>query len=249
MPPPLVPLPAVIGHRGAAGSAPENTLAAFRRAAALGTGWVEFDVQLTADGVPVVFHDDRLDRTTDGRGRLDATTAAALRGLDAGSWFSPAFAGERVPTLVEALDCIAGLGLGANIEVKAGEDQGDRVARVALAEALAVWPKDRAPPLVSSFARSALAAARAVVPDWPRGLLDARLAPDWRRQADDLAVATVNLRHDRIDAATMAEVRATGRMVLAYTVNRAGRARALWKMGVAAVFSDRPEAVMPATSA
>ena len=88
-------LPRVIGHRGIAARAPENTLAGFRRAAELGVAWVELDVQLTSDGVPVVFHDDGLERTTDGQGLLIETPLAVLRGLDAGAWFGPAFAGER----------------------------------------------------------------------------------------------------------------------------------------------------------
>src|SRR5580704_12278143 len=91
-------LPPVIGHRGAAAQAPENTLAGFRAARALGCAWVEFDVRLTVDGVPVVCHDDKLDRTSNGRGRISKLPLAAIRMLDAGSWFGPAFAGERIPT-------------------------------------------------------------------------------------------------------------------------------------------------------
>src|SRR5579862_3004583 len=96
-------LPPVIGHRGAAARAPENTLAGLRRAHALGCRWVEFDVRLTADGVPVLCHDSRLDRTTDGTGVIAEETLAAVRRCDAGLRFSPEFAGEPVPTLAEAL--------------------------------------------------------------------------------------------------------------------------------------------------
>src|SRR5437764_8171860 len=98
-----LPLPPVIGHRGAAASAPENTLAGLRRAKALGCTWVEFDVRLTADGALVLCHDARLDRTTDRTGRVAAQSLATVRQCDAGSRFGPAFAGEPVPTLGEAL--------------------------------------------------------------------------------------------------------------------------------------------------
>ena len=91
----------MIGHRGAAASAPENTLAGLRCAKALGCRWVELDVRLTADRQPVVIHDNRLQRTTDGRGRVSALPLAAIRRHDAGAWFAPSFAGERVPTLEE----------------------------------------------------------------------------------------------------------------------------------------------------
>ena len=86
-------LPAIIGHRGAAADAPENTLASFREAARQGARMVEFDVKLTADGRLIVMHDDLLDRTTDGKGTVAETSLEAIRALDAGAWFSPVFKG------------------------------------------------------------------------------------------------------------------------------------------------------------
>src|SRR5215475_6599931 len=94
----------VIAHRGASGTCPENTLAAFRRAQELGAHMIELDVQLTRDGEVVVMHDWTLARTTDGRGRVASRTLAELRQLDAGSWFDPGYAREPVPTLREVLD-------------------------------------------------------------------------------------------------------------------------------------------------
>src|ERR1700761_1456962 len=88
-------MPKVIGHRGAAAHAPENTLAGFRAAKTLGCTWVEFDVRLTADGQPVICHDDALDRTSDGHGRISRQNLGMLSAVDMGSWFGPAFCGER----------------------------------------------------------------------------------------------------------------------------------------------------------
>src|SRR6266851_5486243 len=113
-------LPSVIGHRGAARTAPENTLAGLRRAKALGCAWVEFDVRLTGDGALVLCHDPRLDRTTSGSGPVSARTLAAIRECEAGSWFDPGFAGEGMPTLDEALSLAAELDLGADVEIKSG---------------------------------------------------------------------------------------------------------------------------------
>lgn len=96
--------PLVIAHRGANLLAPENTLAAFRLAAQLGAQAVEFDVQLSRDGEVVVIHDAELERTTDGRGSVATSTAAELRRLDAGSWFGPQYANERIPLLREVLE-------------------------------------------------------------------------------------------------------------------------------------------------
>ena len=128
----LPELPRVIGHRGAAAVAPENTLASLRRAKELGAGWVEFDVKLTRDGAAVLIHDERLERTTDGRGEVARTTLAELRKLDAGAWFDPAFAGERVPTLGDALALCGELGLGINVEVKPCPGREAETARVAV---------------------------------------------------------------------------------------------------------------------
>ena len=100
---PLPGLPRVIAHRGASAAAPENTLAAFRAAKEQGAEMVELDARLTRDGVLVVIHDSTLDRTTDGRGRVALSDSDSIARLDAGSWFDPAFRGERLPTLVNTV--------------------------------------------------------------------------------------------------------------------------------------------------
>src|SRR5690606_7962488 len=104
-------LPRLIGHRGAPAIAPENTLAGFRAAAEAGAAAVEFDVRLSADGIPMVIHDATLDRTTNARGAVGTSTAAELGAVDAGAWFAPRFTGEGVPTLEAAIAELAGLGL------------------------------------------------------------------------------------------------------------------------------------------
>src|SRR5919202_3540380 len=86
----------VVGHRGAMGHCPENTLASFARALELGADWIECDVHLSRDGVPVVIHDETLDRTTDGHGLVAEHTLAELKQLDAGAWFGAAYAGQRI---------------------------------------------------------------------------------------------------------------------------------------------------------
>ena len=155
----------MIGHRGAAARAPENTLAGLREAHELGARWVEFDVMLSRDGVPVLIHDETLQRTTDGRGAVARHTAAEIRPLDAGAWFAPEFAGERVPTLEEAVALLLELGLHANVEIKpaTGHEVGDRRGgrRRCLQR---LWPKTGPRLLLSSFERDALAAAQRVAP-------------------------------------------------------------------------------------
>ncbi|WP_207485073.1 glycerophosphodiester phosphodiesterase [Arenibaculum pallidiluteum] len=239
----MLELPRVIGHRGAKSHAPENTLASIRLAHAQGARWVEVDVKLTADGAPILMHDDRVERTTDGQGAVREMTLAELRRLDAGRWFSAEYAGERVPTLEEFLDLAAGLGLGINLEIKPCAGREGETARTALETARRYW-RGGLPVLVSSFAVESLEAAMAVAPDWPRGYLMDEEAPDWRAVADRLAAATINVNAKRQTAETVAAYRATGRPVLCYTVNDPERARVLLDWGVSAVFTDAPREML-----
>jgi glycerophosphoryl diester phosphodiesterase len=239
-------IPKIIGHRGACAYAPENTLASIRKAAALGARWVEFDVRLTADGDLVLMHDEKLQRTTDGRGRVLQFTLAELEKLDAGAWFDGTFAGERVPSLAATIALLKELGLGANIEIKTGVLEA-RATAEALARILAAhWPKEAPPPLVSSFEIPALEAMQAVAPHWPRGLLLPRLEGDWRALLDRLAAATLNLDHRPLNPAKAELARSAGRPVLCYTVNDPARARQLFAWGIAGVFTDRPDALLSA---
>jgi len=97
-------VPPPIAHRGDSARAPENTLPAFRKALRLGVKRLELDVRFTADGNPVLMHDPTVDRTTTGTGPVESLSLADLRTLDAGSWFSDAYAGVKVPTLYEVLE-------------------------------------------------------------------------------------------------------------------------------------------------
>ncbi len=242
-------LPQVIGHRGAAGCAPENTLAGLRRASALGCRWVEFDVRLTADGELVLLHDDRLERTTDGRGRACAQPLSAIRRYDAGNWFNSSFAGERVPTLAEAIAVLAELGLGANLELKAGRRRAVETGNAAADLVARLWPPQLPPPLISSFVTAAVAAARDRAPAIARSLLVRTVTGNWRRRAESLGCTTVNTNHRLLRPTAVAEIRRAGYSVLAYTVNDPARARELFDWGVTSVFSDVPHMMLAAVSA
>lgn len=234
----LPALPAVIGHRGAAAHAPENTLASIRKAHELGAGWVEFDVKLTRDGVAILIHDDRLERTTDGRGRVRDWTASEIRTLDAGSWFAPGFAGEPVPTLRDALELCAALGLGINVEIKPCRGRAAETAEIALETVCRHWPAESPRPLISSFAHQCLSIARRIVPDWPRGYLCGRVPMNWRVELERYACATLHADCRRIVRRRIAEISASGVPVLLYTVNDVLLAQEVLAAGAAAVFTD-----------
>lgn len=234
----MLQIPRIIAHRGSPKAAPENTLASFRQAAREGATWVEFDVALTADGRPVVFHDDALDRTTDGAGLLADTPFDILRDLDAGSWFSRQFTGEMVPTLEECLDLFAELGLGFNMEIKPTPGREVETAEVALATARLCWEGPL--PLISSFSRISVAAAKEVQPGWPRGILFDHVPEDWREVAAKLDVVSVGANQRHLTPEVVAAVHADGRKVTSYTVNDTVRAELLFSWGVDAVFTDLP---------
>jgi glycerophosphoryl diester phosphodiesterase len=239
----------VIGHRGAPKRAPENTVAAFRLAAALGAGWVELDAKLSKDGVPMVIHDETVDRTTDGHGDVRATTAATLATLDAGGWFSPDFRGEPLPTLETALRAIAEAGLGANVEIKACPGRERETARAVIDTTRRVWPQRLPAPIYSSFAVGALEAARAHAPDAIRGLLLDGFQRDWNELAERLDCRAVHPRASALTAAWVAEIKASGRATLTWTVNDPKRAELLVSWGVDAVITDVPDRLVPVLAA
>ena len=239
-------LPRVIGHRGAAAAAPENTLVSLRKAKELGASWVEFDVKLTRDGVPILMHDERLERTTDGRGEVALTTLNDLQKLDAGGWFDPAFRGEPVPTLEAALALCAELGLGINVEIKPCPGRAAETARVTVEVLQARWPGGLPAPLISSFERSCLAVARELAPELPRGYLARGLPLRWRAELARYDCRTLHLNARRVGARQRAAVLGAGVPLLLYTVNDPEHARELLEAGVAAVFTDRVGEVVAA---
>jgi glycerophosphoryl diester phosphodiesterase len=236
-------LPPVIGHRGAAARAPENTLAALRCAAALGCRWVEFDVRLTGDGALVLCHDPTLERTTNGAGPVAAHPLAAIRQLDAGARFGPEFVGERMPTLDEALALCVELRLGADIEVKA--ERGRDYAAAAAAVAILQRPGRALPALlVSSFALPILAALHTLAPHLPLGALFRQVPRGWRTIARRLDCVAIGADQRRLTAGRAAAIRAAGYPLAAYTVNDPALARRLYAWGVTSVFSDAPDIIL-----
>ena len=233
-------IPRLIGHRGAKASAPENTLAAFARAREEGAAWVEFDVKLTLDGVPVVIHDETLERTTNGHGAVRETSLAGLKRLDAGSWFGPAFKGERVPTLVETLDLFARLDMGFNLEIKPCPGREAETARATIAVLDAHWPDSRPAPVLSSFKAVALTTIRDLAPGYTLGYLAEKLGRGWIDTARLLGCRTVHPGWHALAKAQVAEAKAAGFPLLVWTVNEPARARELLAWGVDALITDNP---------
>jgi glycerophosphoryl diester phosphodiesterase len=239
-------LPEVVGHRGAAADAPENTLASFSRAAEAGAAMVEFDAKLTADGAVILMHDDTLDRTTDGSGPVAAATLAGIRPLDAGTWFGSDWRGTPVPTLQETLALLVERGLSANIEIKPCPGREIETAEAVVAVVRQYWPRRGVQPLLSSFARDSLAAARDAAPELPRGLLFWEKPGDWSQAAEALACHSVHCAAEHLSPEWAAEIKRLGYELAVYTVNEPGLARQLRGWGVDSIITDRPDALLRA---
>lgn len=235
-----LPPPRIIGHRGAARRAPENTLAGIRKAHELGATWVEFDVQASRDGCPFLLHDARLERTTDGRGIAVDRTAAELARLDAGSWFDRRYRGEAVPRFADALALLDALDMGAVIEIKSEPGDGVRTMRAALAVLAEHAARDRW--IVSSFDEMALGVALAERPELPRALIVKAIPPDWQARTQRLHCTALHAEQRGLDQKAIAAV-APHLPLRAYTVNAPERAAALFAWGTAAVFTDCPDMV------
>ena len=239
-PPERIALPRIMGHRGVAALAPENTLAGLRSAARLGLSWVEFDVMLTRDAVPVLFHDKTLRRTTGRPGRMAETDYAAVKDLDAGAWFHPDFAGAGVPSLEQAVEVLLAEGLRPNVEIKPTPGRDVETVERAVPLLRALWPADRPPPLLSSYSVMSVAAARALAPDWPRALVADTVPADWRARLEALGCACFHIHHLRGREKLVREIHRAGCAVSCFTVNRKRRAQALLDRGVDCLITDDP---------
>lgn len=236
--------PPVIGHRGACAYAPENTMSSFTKALLLGVHWVEFDVMLASCGTPIVFHDETLDRTTDGHGDVGIYSYTYLQTLDAGAWFAPWFAGERIPTLDEVMVFLRETGMGANVEIKPLPNQDEQTVLNAVEVIQRHFPQPHPSILFSSFSVEALRVLRAKLPECYLGLLMHEWLPDWEKISDSLDCVSLHLNHEILTRESALRIKNKDKLLLCYTVNDPDRARELYSWGVDAVFSDKPDEIM-----
>ncbi|EMN7215524.1 glycerophosphoryl diester phosphodiesterase [Vibrio vulnificus] len=230
--------PMIVGHRGVAGSYPENTRVSVQAAIDLGLSWVEIDVQPTKDNVLVVCHDHTIDRCSNGKGRVDAYSLKELQAFDFGGWFDEAFAGEQIMTLESLLNLAAEYDLGLNIEVKV--DNHD-VAEVALnlKNLLDKSPLTADKILLSSFSHDIILQLHQHCPGYKLGVLSERLSQRDRQVLKEVNAFSCNLNYLWITEKHIRDLKTGGYQIWCYTVNQADKFRYLDK--VDAIFSDYPE--------
>lgn len=230
----------VIAHRGYSGEAPENTLAAFKKAIEAGSDMIEFDIHFSKDRQIVVIHDETLERTTDGLGRVAEFPLADLKKFDAGFWFSPDFKGERIPTLSEVLNLAKGKIL-VNIEIKSPSHGLYSVAELAEQALKEVQKAEMLQEVIfSSFNPLALERIREIEPK-------AYVAILYHRQWNFIAEITrgksfgvLNLRKDFLNKEKIDRIKGLGMVVNVYTVNEEEELRKFVGWGVNGIITNYP---------
>ena len=241
---PLVP--EIIGHRGACNSTPENTIVSILKAAKLGAKWLELDVRLSSDKVPVIFHDDTLDRTTNSYGLVNKLTLKSLKQLDAGSWYDTSFSGEQIPTLLETINQCLKLGLGMNLEIKPNLGEAQETVRATISVIQEFKQKLKNNMLFSSFNVSCLQELLNLAPEWPRGLLLNNFNSDWLDCARSLNCYSVHPNFECMKNSTdINAVTNLGLYIIPYTVNDRSTAMHLLHLGAKSIITDNLEALIP----
>lgn len=230
----------IIGHRGAAAFAPENTIESFALAHDFGCRAVEFDVVLSADGEPFLFHDETLNRTTNAAGAVGLASSKYLKTLDAGSWFSKKFHDTRIPTLRETLNWLLARQMTANVEIKPTLGTTEATVKAVLSDLNDIWPKHTPLPLVSSFDVHALHLCREQHATLPLAFLLKRWQPDEIKMAETLGCVAINISRTAINPSRVQALKQKGFMVYVYTVNHQSLISMYSSWGVDGVFSDYP---------
>lgn len=234
-------LPKIIGHRGACEYAPENTIESIHTAADMGVEWVELDVKLTKDQVPIIFHDDELDRTTNGHGLVAEATWEDIKQLECGSWFAEGFSGASIPSLEQVIDVLLERKLGLNLEIKPCAGREKETVEVALDLLSQIWDEhDKL--LISSFSHVSLETANDMAHDWARGLLiESDLPNEWKDLADYLDVKTLNVNGEHLTREQAEAIMDMDYQIITYTVNDPITARRLQSWGIDSFITDVPD--------
>lgn len=234
-----------IAHRGASGYAPENTMAAFRKAVKMKADYIEIDVQATKDGKLVVIHDTTVDRTTEGTGKVGSFTLDEIRQLDAGSFFGPDFAGERIPTFEEVLDEFRGK-TGILIELKAPElypGIEEQVA-AALSERNMDKPKNEKI-IVQSFNFDSMKTFHELLPDVPVGVLTSNKDDLTDEKLAEFATYAnyVNPTQKLVTEELVNRIHDLGMQISVWTVRKPEEVEPLLEAGVDDIITDYPDYV------
>jgi glycerophosphoryl diester phosphodiesterase len=229
-----------IAHRGASGYAPENTLAAFRRAVAQGATFIETDLHLTRDAHFIAVHDETVERTTNGQGAVHQMTLAELRRLDAGSWFASEFMGERIPTLEEILEFARKNDVVFYLELKPNGFWGGEHALISALRN----SSEIARSVIISFDPSILTSLRKLEPTLMTGLLYNGSIEQPFEKALDIGARQIVVRGDLVTPNLLQRARKQDLQVVCWTVNSPAHMRLLVSAGVDGIMTDYPDRLL-----
>jgi glycerophosphoryl diester phosphodiesterase len=231
----------IILHRGASAYAPENTLPAVTLCARAHVRWVETDVRLTADNRLVMIHDDKLDRTTNGRGLVSLHNLEQIRELDAGGWLGPEYQGIQVPTLEEFLDCTIENELNLQVELKEMAGRESELVEAVVTTLKERWPFGKLDLLLSGFSERCLRQLGDLLPDIPRCLALEFVPVDSDKRAREAGVSIIQVQDKCVSDLDLDLIAASPVEYGVAVVNDPERARYLLSRGVQSVLTDRPE--------
>ncbi|MGL5054981.1 MAG: glycerophosphodiester phosphodiesterase [Fusobacteriaceae bacterium] len=230
----------IYAHRGASGYAPENTISAFKKAIEMGAQGIELDVQFSKDGVVMVMHDDTLDRTTNGLGRLENYTLEELKRLDAGFWFSSKYKDEKIPTLEEVIEILPKK-FKLNIEFKPDKKNAKKIAE----EVYKILKKFNYSEnvILSSFYHETLKYYRELDKNIQMGMLFEFDMIDICLYAKNSGInpVSLNIAKEFVDEKFISEAHANNLKVAVYTVNKIKKLRELSEIGADEIFCNYPD--------
>ena len=230
----------VTAHRGVSSLAPENTLAAFIKAAELGCEWIELDVQLSEDEIPVVIHDKSVERCTNGKGIVSKMTLHELQALDAGSWFDRTFCEETIPSLKEALQLAQEQGLKVNIELKLYPEDNIALLCKKVIQVITELQIDTSQILFSSFEHQALSIMQTKLPQVRRGQLWKQIPDNALAMLEEINAYSVHCNYRYLNAQQAQLVKQAGYQLYCYTANDPQQVKEYWGWGVDMMISDQP---------
>jgi glycerophosphoryl diester phosphodiesterase len=232
----------VYAHRGASGYAPENTMAAFKKAVELGSHGIECDVQMTKDGKLVVTHDEMIDRTTDGKGFIKDITFEELTKLDAGSWFDKEFCGQRVPLLTELLQLIKETGLLLNIEIKSGIVIYPGIEEKVLEEVEAYGIQDKV--IISSFNHYSINRIKQLAPSVKTGILYMEGIFEPWNYMKTVGCECAHPFYMALKPEIAGEIKKRGFLINVFTVNDPEHGASMAAMGVDGIITNYPDKIL-----
>lgn len=232
----------IFAHRGSSGTHPENTITAFKEAVRLGVDGIELDIQLTKDGELVVIHDYTLDRTTDGTGKILDYTVEELKAFDAGSKFSPEFAGETIPTFREVLALLQDTDIELNIEIKKPVKEDTGIEKKMIQELEEYQYSNRS--IISSFNHDSLKRVISINKDLECAILYMKKFENPWEYAAEIGAKALHTYRPETDREMVTEAQHKGFPVRVFTINKAEDMTKFFETKVAAIFTDYSEKAM-----